>query len=307
MDSTVTHNRVPHSVLSGFEIAKYRFKARVTKEIALPVYKGSAFHGGFGCALKAISPAFFQLFYQPPGQGEPPKPFVLLPPLEETVAYSLGDEMLFELVLIGSATQYFPVCFAAFEYLGQQFGFGKTKGCYQINEVNRCELDGSSTAVYKDGEWRLANTCKVAEHGITPQTLGDLTLQFKTRLRLKHNGQLLKQTPSFGLLLDRLLGRLCTLAKFYQSHTLLLRDERQALLNAAQAINVCNSTLCWNEWSRYSGRQKEWMQFGGLLGEVGYQGNLAPFLPYLRLGEWLHVGGKTSFGLGKYEIIERKG
>ncbi|MGH8590087.1 MAG: CRISPR system precrRNA processing endoribonuclease RAMP protein Cas6, partial [Gammaproteobacteria bacterium] len=41
---------------------------------------------------------------------------------------------------------------------------------------------------------------------------------------------------------------------------------------------------------------------GGLLGQITYRGDLSPFLPWLALGEWMHIGGKTSFGLGRYTI-----
>ena len=44
------------------------------------------------------------------------------------------------------------------------------------------------------------------------------------------------------------------------------------------------------------------MPFGGLLGETVYRGELAPFIPWLTLGQWIGVGGKTSFGLGLYEL-----
>jgi CRISPR/Cas system endoribonuclease Cas6 (RAMP superfamily) len=47
------------------------------------------------------------------------------------------------------------------------------------------------------------------------------------------------------------------------------------------------------------------MKFGGLLGEIRFQGNLQPFIPYLQMGEWCHIGGKTSFGLGKYRLNDQ--
>jgi len=58
----------------------------------------------------------------------------------------------------------------------------------------------------------------------------------------------------------------------------------------------------WDDWDRFSGRQKKWMKFGGLTGDVSYSGDLQPFMEILKLGEWIHIGGKTSFGLGKYNL-----
>lgn len=44
------------------------------------------------------------------------------------------------------------------------------------------------------------------------------------------------------------------------------------------------------------------MKMGGFVGEVMYRGELSDFLPLLKLGEKIHVGKGTGFGLGRYEI-----
>ncbi len=53
---------------------------------------------------------------------------------------------------------------------------------------------------------------------------------------------------------------------------------------------------------RYSARQDTRMKMGGFVGKVDYQGNLAEFVPLLKLGERVHIGKGTAFGLGRYEI-----
>ena len=60
----------------------------------------------------------------------------------------------------------------------------------------------------------------------------------------------------------------------------------------------------WREWTRYSSRQQERLQMGGLVGEAEIEGrDLEPFWPYLWLGQWTHAGKGTSMGLGRYRIV----
>jgi CRISPR/Cas system endoribonuclease Cas6 (RAMP superfamily) len=44
------------------------------------------------------------------------------------------------------------------------------------------------------------------------------------------------------------------------------------------------------------------MKFGGLIGSITYEGKFDKFLPLLKLGEFIHIGKNTTFGLGKYKI-----
>ena len=45
------------------------------------------------------------------------------------------------------------------------------------------------------------------------------------------------------------------------------------------------------------------MSLGGVTGTVSYEGDISDFMLLLKLGEYVHVGKGTSFGLGKYEIL----
>ena len=46
------------------------------------------------------------------------------------------------------------------------------------------------------------------------------------------------------------------------------------------------------------------MSLCGVIGTVSYEGDISEFMSLLKLGEYVHVGKGTSFGLGKYEILE---
>jgi hypothetical protein len=44
------------------------------------------------------------------------------------------------------------------------------------------------------------------------------------------------------------------------------------------------------------------MALGGAVGTWHLEGELAPFIPLLHLGQWLHVGKNATFGLGRYTL-----
>lgn len=261
------------------KIIKYQFILQAVDEITLPAYKGSTFHGGFGCALMKISPTWFRYFFEPGlhEQGDWPKPFVILPPLDEQENYQKGHQFCCELTLFGEATQHYAIAQAAIEYLGMQMGLGYEQGKYKIIDIVQSQPE-------------IPN----------PLNNKNITLYLPTRLRLKHNNRLHKQAPDFQLIITRLIGRLKTLEKVYMSNE--SNNNYDELIAKAKAIIISNSQLKWDDWDRFSGSQKKWMKFGGLMGDVSYSGDLQPFLEILKLGEWLHIGGKTSFGLGKYEL-----
>ncbi|MBZ0161049.1 MAG: CRISPR system precrRNA processing endoribonuclease RAMP protein Cas6 [bacterium] len=104
----------------------------------------------------------------------------------------------------------------------------------------------------------------------------------------------------FHVLIRNLLRRLSALSYFHCGRQLNL--DFKELIAQAQKIKADKTDLRWVDWTRYSNRQKRKIQMGGLIGQVTYSGPLAGFLPFLRLGELVHVGKGTVFGLGKYTL-----
>lgn len=284
-----------------FRIAKYLFRCRAATALILPPYKGSALHGGFGHALKNVSPHYYKELFEPGKSGDHPKPFVLLPPLDTLNHYPAGHVFDMELTLFGDGVALFPICRAALEHLGKELGFSNNRGRYDIVEV----AEARPASIPEQG-LRQGVSGQVISRGRAIRADGGLTLVFPTRLRLQNNGRLVRHAPPFPVLLARLLGRLNSLAAFYGNGPLCSHDLREELLHYASSVHLEQDTCRWHDLPRYSGRQKNWMKFGGLLGSVTYSGKLQPFLPWLALGEWTHVGGKTSFGLGKYVMESAK-
>jgi CRISPR-associated endoribonuclease Cas6 len=126
-----------------------------------------------------------------------------------------------------------------------------------------------------------------------------LTLDFLTQTRLKHEGGWAR-VPEFQIVFRRLLGRLSSMARFHCGAPLDV-DFRDLIARAGEVRLIDNQTR-WVSWTRYSSRQRQRMDWEGLIGRATYEGDFVPFWPYLLFGQWTHVGKGATFGLGKTRL-----
>lgn len=222
--------------------------------------------------------------------------------------YKKGDNLAFDLILIGRAIDYLPYFIYTFEELGR-IGIGKGKGRYELREVS-CEGKGIYNSADRQLKTIHSNNSPLSplklrgdEMGVTPNSKL-ITLNFVTPTRIIVNGDLVVDLE-FHHLIRSLLRRISTLSYFHDGKRLEL--DFKGMIQRAQDVIVKERDTRWYDWERYSARQDVRMKMGGILGSVTFSGALAEFMPYLLLGEHLHVGKGTSFGLGKYEIIGKAG
>jgi len=307
-----------------------RFTLKAMTPLHLPPYKGSAFRGGFGHALKRMACTepervcdtcvhpdrcvyayLFETKIEPHGAGEEmiPRPFVLVPPMETYSHYAPGDVMTFDVVLVGDAIAYLPYFIAGMNELGRQ-GIGKSKGRYMITGVQCLRPNAPAYALYSGPDDRfeeLRPTTTGAELAAQYRDVSptQLTLSFLTPTRLKFQGHLLNQAPPFHVIMRRQLDRLAELSLFFHDTPLAL--DMRAWKRQAETICLVQSQVVPYDWERYSNRQRTRMKLSGVVGTATYAGELSPFLPLLALGEWLHVGKGATFGLGKYRVVLENG
>jgi CRISPR/Cas system endoribonuclease Cas6 (RAMP superfamily) len=133
-------------------------------------------------------------------------------------------------------------------------------------------------------------------------TPAEATVVFLTPTQIRHANQPgdLTQFHQFHVLFRSLARRVALLDYFHCGGE--WGPGPRALLEQAQAIETSAHSLRWHQWERYSARQRQRVPMGGWVGRVTYRGDLAPFWPWLHLGQWLHVGKHATFGLGQYRI-----
>lgn len=133
-----------------------------------------------------------------------------------------------------------------------------------------------------------------------------LTLQTPAWLeqRVTANGKAkteLLRTPDFRTLFRHLHRRVTILCALYGQ---LPPDDKAhfAQLDARCDEVTLHASLTPLRWERHSLERDERHPMKGLLGRITLHGELAPFVPTLRLAELGHVGKATSHGLGRIRL-----
>ena len=309
------------------KLAKYKLTISPTTNLSLPPYKGSTFRGGFGHALRRVmcvnrgetcakcplgkGCVYTYIFETAPRQAvnetsedaHLPHPFIIEPPLDEKRHYTTDDNLELHLLLIGQAINYAPYFIFAFEELGR-IGIGKDRGKYRIESVTNIGC-GKETLIY-DGDSHIRDSQQVIDSTDIRNVASQLnrhqiTLRFLTPTRIKYKGKLTKDL-NFEVLMRNLLRRSSWLAEIHCDEKWDL-DYKGLINKAKEQVTTTHSDLWWHDWERYSQRQDKKLKMGGFMGEITFEGDLAEFLPFLKLGEYLHIGKGTVYGLGKYEIV----
>lgn len=321
-------------MLNNLRLATYRFTLAAQDSLELPPYKGNVLRSGFGMAFKRLvclqkdrqqpcstclvknNCPYAYIFETPRPQdaevlrtySEVPHPFVLEPPLDTRTVYQAGETLDFGLVLVGRAINYLPYFIVVFSELGK-LGLGRSRGRFALAAVHAVQPFSKQEALVYDGASGTVRdqdlSVGIADFGLRNSDFAirnsqsEITVRFLTPTRLVSGGHLVDR-PTFQELLRGLLRRLSALCYFHCGER--LEVDFPGLIAAAGQVRTVAMNLQWVDWERYSARQETRMKLGGFVGQVVYAGEVEPFLPFLRLGEVVHLGKACTFGNGKYRL-----
>lgn len=318
--------------LPDIHVARYRFTLNPREPIHLPQHPGSTLRGGFGYALKRLvcyhsgarcgecnlgnDCAYgYLLRTSPPEDAEVlstltavTRPFVIQPPLKAGETFKAGERLVFHVVLIGHGIAYLPYFVLAFQQL-ENAGLGRGRGRFTLEEVTALGTDEEATVFdvvngsIRESDLDLGAAALEALAAELPADL--LTVRFLTPTRLRHGGDLMWEGPPFHVLVRRLLDRVSSLAYFHCGER--WEADFQGWIERAKAVEIAEARTTWQDWERYSGRQKRRIKMGGLVGTVTYAGELGPYRPLLALGSLIHVGKGTVLGNGALAVLATPG
>jgi hypothetical protein len=307
-------------------LARYRLTARFSSELRLPDYAGSLLRGVFGAALRRSAcmtglpdcrscslwrtcpyPALFET---PPRQtqlaqrfSQVPNPYVIEPPAAGLRRLPAGEPLAWHLLLFGAdALRQLPLVVHAWQRsLRHGWGPDGTRAQGELLAVEAVAAEGRAEPAWDgaagrvlphDATWHLPPTepCRA------------LTLHLHTPLRLQQEGRALGvRELSPRVLVAHLLRRVRLVLELHLGVPAPPFD-LPALLALADTLRDDRSGLRWHDWVRYSSRQQQEMTLGGVVGPWRLEGDLGPLLPWLQLGQWLHLGKNATMGLGGYGV-----
>jgi hypothetical protein len=308
---------------SPFSVWPFRFKFVALEAVYFPEGKaGNILRGAFGSIFRRLAcipdcteaktceiaaECAYALAFEPrqqwaetsgpSGLADWPRPFVFRALHLDGKRIVPGAEFYFDVVLFEPPEKVLPYFVLAFRALAEA-GIGPARG----RAVLSCVAELLTGVPVYDGK-RMQN-CALS--GLAFEFFGDagesidkLRVKFLTPTELKAAGELV-DAPEFPVLLRRLRDRISNLRLLYQGGP--LEVDFAALGKAAEGVRLSRRSLRRVEVERSSSRTRMSHPLGGFVGEVEYEGDLSPFLPYMRAGEWTGVGRQTVWGKGHFAI-----
>lgn len=292
---------------------KLRFTLTMLDEAELPQAKASAFRGGMGemllrmncvadrdcdqCGFAQVciprNMMYSRMAIEPKFAGTGDSVGYVVE-CEDTETYCVpGQELQFNLLLLGNNIAYFGQYLQAFAMLGM-YGIGRDRARFEV------------TAVANSGRETLVQVNNVYKENIKIKTVGDYVhsrirkqpqascLTFYTPLSVKYNGKMIERFDMEAIMTAA--SRRIYMLDCFENIDL-------PMLDASNHIPVQLSETARNAHiSRYSSTHDERITLSGIRGRAEIAQPDETALALLYAGELLHIGKNTSFGFGRYGV-----
>jgi CRISPR-associated endoribonuclease Cas6 len=256
-----------------------------------------------------------------------PRPFVFRPPQSSKTHFNRGESFEFEMVLIGRALDYIPYFVLAFRELAEG-GLGLNRGRCTLDRVEALSLDARrqwaaanvESIVTVDGQLSSGKILYSSEdqlfHSVEnidstdwfesrlqelQSSIGNAqsmaNLSFLTPTFIRAHGQVIRE-PEFHHIFKRLRDRINALCAFFGDGPLDI--DFRSIGERSEYVRKVTSRFEWAPRERTSSKTSQRHEISGFVGEGTYGGNLTEFLPWLAMGELVHVGKHTAWGNGRF-------
>lgn len=249
------------------------------------------------------------------GKVHLPRAFVIDPPPGDAREYRRGDRLTFGFVSLGPmchSIAYPVLAFDRFEQTGAP-DYNPQVARFRLAAVRDLLADGCS--IFQAGKLGPAVTRDLAEFSRQARAWDGssaLEVKFITPVSVV-NKDSRERDPECGLtmfvdfydLVYNLANRIGGLWQLYgegwpgQAGFFRWREQ---MLKASRKIETTHRELEMVRTWGYSNRKHAGRPLGGFTGRMKFAGDFSPFKELLGIGEIVHVGNQTAFGLGRYVI-----
>jgi hypothetical protein len=253
------------------------------------------------CAYGRIFEPVAQPAEGPSGLHDWPRPFVFRAAHLDGATIEQGRPFRFDVHLFDLKDPAIVHFVLAFAQLVKE-GIGPRRGRAKLVKVNQLDAQGRATACVYDGAAFVPAELQPPIHldlSAEGEPVSKVQVRFLTPTELKH-GQLLATRPEFEVLFGRIRDRISTLRALYGAGPLGI--DFKAMGERAAQVKMTECNLRFSDAERRSARTGERHPLGGFVGEVGYEGSLGEFMPYLRAARWVGIGRQTVWGKGVTDV-----
>lgn len=329
-------------ILESLPLARLRFELTAREDAETPAYKGDLLRMALlwwlseywctrpercreGCRQpdiclfgRLIEPRLDPTWPLPMQRliGETPAPaYALWDDQDRRRLFVAGTRWYFELTLIGElALRQIPAVVAAVQQ-GAERGMGRIRLRSQVRQVTAL-LPGVEVLLAAErpavnGAVLTWENCRLEEIGFSlaqanrlVETLVDpvraISVRYLSPVKIKEQGQWVER-PELGAVMRALVRRLRILSLVHGAGEW-PHEGYGPLLDLAETVRLEHDETRWAGFARHSQRSGE-QDVEGFVGQAWYGGeDLRPLLPYLWLGQWLHIGKSYVVGSGRYEL-----
>jgi hypothetical protein len=126
-----------------------------------------------------------------------------------------------------------------------------------------------------------------------------IRISFLTPTFIRADGQVIRE-PEFHQIFKRLRDRINALSTFFGDGP--LDVDFRGLGERSERIRRVAARFEWIDRARTSAKTGQRHELSGFVGEATYEGELEEFLPWLLMGQLVHVGKHTAWGNGRLRV-----
>ena len=252
------------------------------------------------CLIRRSCPYFRLMEDQSEASGiqEAPRSYVLHPSTN-----GCPNNMRIMLTLFGESIRYVPAVLKALQN-GETTGIGASRTAYCIRGIREVLPKGETRDLPLDfdGLSNFGSGAPLSDWMPTAVNLQPpISCRLLTPVRLRKKGKYLGRMD-WAYFFETLIRRVETLQMLFASGDPLGKERFVTLCSQFSGLAPRFEALAWQEYSRWSNRQRKKVPMGGLIGEAVFDDGCPWLYPWLALAEIVHVGKGASMGLGKVEV-----